>query len=143
LGCIGAGLLTDRFGPGLVVAGGSAALLLSTYALYLGVGSDPALLVPLYALAGLFVGIVGAIPTIMVRSFPAPVRFSGLSFSYNLAYAIFGGFTPPLVALLVKANPLGPAHYVAALCGLGVVLGILVASRGKQPLAAVAPAAPG
>ena len=28
---------------------------------------------------------------------PAPVRFSGLSFSYNLAYAVFGGLTPPLI----------------------------------------------
>ena len=129
LGCIGAGVLVDRFGSGAVLAVGSVALIGAVYALYLGVGSDPSLLVPLYALAGLCVAIVGAIPSVLVSSFPAPVRFSGISFSYNLAYAIFGGFTPPLVAGLVKANPLGPAHYVAALCVLGLLVGVFVARR--------------
>jgi MFS family permease len=140
LGCIAAGLLVDRFGAGAVLAAGSVLLLLCTYALYLGVGSHPALLSPLYALAGFFVGIVGTIPTVMVRSFPAPVRFSGLSFSYNLAYAVFGGFTPPLVVGLVKANPLGPAHYVAALCVLGLVVGTYVARRQAVAIGDVAPA---
>ena len=129
LGCLGAGALVDRFGPGPVLAAGSAALLLCTYGLYLGVGIDPSLLLPLYALTGLFVAIVAVVPSVLVRSFPAPVRFTGISFSYNLAYAIFGGFTPPLVTLLVKANPLGPAHYVAALCLLGIVVGALVTRR--------------
>src|SRR5207245_381568 len=103
-----------------------------TYALYLGVENDPDLLYPLYAFAGFFVGIGGVVPVVMVRSFPAPVRFTGLSFSYNLAYALFGGLTPPLVALLVKANPLGPAHYVAALCVVGVLVGLYLA-RAPPP----------
>ncbi|HZR35757.1 MAG TPA: MFS transporter [Nevskia sp.] len=129
VGCLGAGALVDRFGPGLVLAAGSAVLLLCTYALYLGVAADPALLLPLYALTGLFVAIVAVVPSVLVRSFPAPVRFTGISFSYNLAYAVFGGFTPPLVTLLVKADPLGPAHYVAALCVVGVAVGLLTARR--------------
>jgi MFS family permease len=126
-GCVAAGLLADRLGASLVFCVGCGMLLLCTYALYLGVDINPALLYPLYALAGLFVGIGGVVPLLMVNSFPAAVRFTGLSFSYNVAYAVFGGFTPPLVALLVRASPLGPAHYVAALCVLGVVLGICVA----------------
>ena len=127
----------------MVLAAGSALLLLCSYALYLGVGQNPALLLPLYTLAGLFVAIVAAIPSVLVRSFPAPVRFSGISFSYNLAYAVFGGFTPPLVALLVKADPLGPAHYVGALCVLGVVVGLYVASRNRAALGDAAPVAEG
>lgn len=132
LGCLGAGALVDRFGPGPVLAAGCAALLASSYALYLGVARDPGLLLPLYALTGLFVAIVAVVPSVMVRSFPAPVRFSGLSFSYNLAYAVFGGITPPLVTMLVKADPLAPVHYVAALCAAGIVAGLLVARRGKD-----------
>jgi MFS family permease len=131
LGCIASGALVDRLGPGAVLAGGSAALLVCSYALYLSVGENPGLLLPLYTLTGLFVAIVAAIPSVLLRSFPAPVRFSGISLSYNLAYAIFGGFTPPLVALLVKANPLGPAHYVAALCLVGVAVGLYVVYRSK------------
>ncbi len=132
LGAVAAGALADRFGPAPVLGLGCLGLLLSTYALYLGVAHDASLLLPLYALAGLFVAIVGVIPLVMVRSFPGPVRFSGLSFSYNVAYAIFGGFTPPLVSLLVKANPLGAVHYVAALC----VLGMGVALWGTKAVAA-------
>ena len=124
LGCIGAGALADRFGPGAVLSFGCAMLLLCTYALYLGVAHDVTWLMPLYALAGLFVAIVGVIPLVMVRSFPPAVRFSGLSFSYNVAYAIFGGFTPPVVSLLSKANPLGAAHYVAAMCVIGIAMGL-------------------
>jgi MFS family permease len=143
VGCIVAGALVDRLGAGVVLAAGSAVLLLCSYALYLGVGQNPALLLPLYTLAGLFVAIVAAIPSVLVRSFPAAVRFSGISFSYNLAYAVFGGFTPPLVALLVKADPLGPAHYVAALCALGVVVGLYVASRNRATVGDAAPMAEG
>jgi hypothetical protein len=50
----------------------------------------------------------------MVQSFPAAVRFSGISFSYNMSYAVFGGLTPLLVPLATTAMPLFPAHYVAA-----------------------------
>jgi uncharacterized membrane protein len=52
------------------------------------------------------------------------VRFSGLSFSYNLAYAVFGGLTPVLVSVLLKFDPMAPAQYVVALCAVGVGLGI-------------------
>ncbi|MBC2801533.1 MFS transporter, partial [Campylobacter jejuni] len=57
------------------------------------------------------VGIVNAIvccvdginviaPIEMIEVYRAKVRFSGVSFSYNIAYAISGGFTPQLVFLL-------------------------------------------
>jgi uncharacterized membrane protein len=87
------------------------------------VSADPSRIYALQSLAGLFVGIAGVVPTLMVRSFPPAVRFTGLSFSYNVAYALFGGLTPPFVALLTRASPLGPAHYVGAICALGVVIG--------------------
>jgi hypothetical protein len=60
------------------------------------------------------------IPVVMVRVFPAAIRFSGLSFSYNVAYAVFGGLTPLVVTLMMKDAPLAPAHYVAALCLVGI-----------------------
>ncbi|MBJ6762243.1 MFS transporter [Myxococcaceae bacterium JPH2] len=137
VGCICFGLMADRFGAGRALGVGCLALLVTTYAFYLGVASQPERIVPLYALVGFCVGVVGVVPTVMVRAFPAEVRFSGLSFSYNVAYAIFGGLTPLVVTLLMKADPRAPAHYVAALCALGVGVSLyLVASGGvSHPMA--------
>lgn len=123
LGCVIAGWTADRIGAGRVFVGGGLLLLLSSWAFYTSLASHPELLLPLYALAGLCVGMIGAIPLVMVSAFPALVRFSGLSFSYNLAYAIFGGLTPILVSLLLKWSPLGPAYYVGALSLLFMLIG--------------------
>lgn len=41
-------------------------------------------------------------PLIMNEVFEARIKFSGLSFSYNIAYAIAGGITPQLAFLLHK-----------------------------------------
>jgi MFS family permease/uncharacterized membrane protein len=132
LGCIGAGALADRFGAGLVFLFGSLGLLISSWTFYHTVGDHPDLLYPLYAITGLFVGTIGAVPFVMVKAFPPVVRFSGLSFSYNLAYAIFGGLTPMVVTLMLKANPMGPAWYVAILCGLGMVIGVYLRRTRNQ-----------
>jgi hypothetical protein len=91
--------------------------------------------VALYALAGFSVGVTGVVPSIMVNAFPPAVRFSGLSFSYNIAYALFGGLTPPLIGLLVRRfGPLAPAHYVAltALIGMGVAA-LLISRQRHRP----------
>jgi MFS family permease len=124
VGCIVAGLLADRFGAGRVLMFGSLLLASAAWIFYSNMAARPDLLLPLYALTGLAVGMIGAIPRVLVNAFPAAVRFSGLSFSYNLAYAIFGGLTPMAVAFLLKYSALGPAYYVVALCALGLAIGV-------------------
>ncbi|GAB5994237.1 MFS transporter [Aeromonas enteropelogenes] len=124
LGCIAYGRLIDSLGSGLTFMLGSLLLAGSTYAFYHGLVAGTAQLVPLYMLAGFAVGIVGAVPYVMVNAFPAVVRFSGLSFSYNVAYAIFGGLTPMLVTLWMKSDVLAPSHYVMSLSALGFVIGL-------------------
>ncbi|MDC0707511.1 MFS transporter [Stigmatella sp. ncwal1] len=135
LGCIGFGLATDRFGVGWMMGIGSLLLLAATYLLYLGVRTAPEHLAVLYAVAGGCVGVVGVVPTVMVRAFPAAVRFSGLSFSYNVAYALFGGLTPLVVTLLAKGTPLAPAHYVAVVCGVGLAVATYLLRAGRSRLA--------
>jgi hypothetical protein len=73
----------------------------------------------------------------MVNAFPPAIRFSGLSFSYNLSYAIFGGLTPMVVALWLKNEPMAPCYYVMALCGVGVLIGGWLLSQERQELTAV------
>jgi hypothetical protein len=71
----------------------------------------------------------------MVRSFPAQVRFTGVSFSYNIAYAFFGGLTPLVVSSLARANPLSPAHYLAAVTLLGIVTIFMATTRRPSSVA--------
>ncbi|HEX7768566.1 MAG TPA: MFS transporter, partial [Dokdonella sp.] len=97
VGCVVYGVLADRFGAMRMLAIGCVLLLASTWLLYLGLAQAPARLPLLYGIAGFTVGVVGVIPVLLVQAFPAAVRFSGISFAYNVAYAIFGGLTPLLV----------------------------------------------
>jgi hypothetical protein len=72
------------------------------------------------------VGTIGVVPFVMVKAFPPVVRFSGISFSYNVAYAVFGGLTPIVVSLLLKSEPMAPTYYVGAVCVLGMVTSFFI-----------------
>jgi MFS family permease len=132
IGCILFGALIDRLGAGKTFILGSLSLLASTLWFYLSLSAAPERLFLTYALAGFCVGIVGTVPYVMVRAFPPKVRFSGLSFSYNLAYAVFGGLTPIVVTLMLKTQPMAPALYVAALCLLGLVIGLFLLRADRR-----------
>lgn len=129
IGCIVFGALADKFGAGRVLALGCIALGASSWLLYQRLGVAPEDIYWAYALCGFFVGVIGVVPSTAVRAFPPVVRFSGLSFSYNVAYAIFGGLTPMLVSSLLPRDALAPVHYMAALCVVGVGLGLYLRRR--------------
>lgn len=115
------GAATDRFGVRRVAVPMLLLLIVSTYGLYLGDKVMPGALLPLYALAGVGAGASVLAPIIMIYAFPASIRFSGVSFCYNIGYAAFGGVTPLLVTWLVHLDRIGPAHYVAAVTVAGLV----------------------
>ncbi|MBD0845163.1 MFS transporter [Pectobacterium versatile] len=124
VGCVGAGLLVDRFGASKLFIVGSLSLAACSWFFYSSAASSATLLFVSYAIVGLSVGVVGGVPYVMVRAFPAAVRFSGISFSYNVSYAIFGGLTPVFVTLIMKATPMAPAFYVLTLAAVGLLLGV-------------------
>jgi MFS family permease len=126
VGCVIIGWLTDRVGAGRVLLIGTPLLGVTTYLLYRSIEASPSLLLPLYALAGFATGVVAVVPVIMVSAFPAPVRFSGISFAYNIGYAVFGGLTPIFVSWLLPLDRLAPAHYVGALSLVGFGLGMFL-----------------
>jgi MFS family permease len=135
IGCVLVGWLSDRFGAPRVLIGGSVCLVIATYLFYAGTKSGPAFLFPLYALVGLTVGVVGVVPSILVKSFPPAIRFSGISLSYNIS-AIFGGLTPLIVAIFPANDLFGAAHYVAALCLVGFAIGLFLWKNRIQGLPA-------
>ncbi|MEQ4530027.1 MAG: MFS transporter [Mixta sp.] len=131
LGCIIAGLSVDRLGAAKTLTGGSLLLALCSWIFFTSAASSVTALFVSWALAGFSVGVVGVVPFIMVRAFPAAIRFTGISFSYNLSYAIFGGLTPVCVTLLMTFSPLAPAWYVLALALLGFIIGLWL-SRAER-----------
>jgi MFS family permease len=124
IGCISFGALADRFGAGRVLATGCVALGATSWLFYQQVAVAPENIYAWYAVTGFSVGVIGVVPSIAVQLFPPAVRFSGLSFAYNVAYAVFGGLTPMLVSWLVQFDKLAPAHYVVALSVVGVGMGV-------------------
>lgn len=79
-----------------------------------------------------FAGIMNFCPIFMCDVFPARIRFSGISFAYNIAYALSGAFTPQLSFALhayAKTHPdtlgaMGLSAYIVflALVSIGTAL---------------------
>lgn len=131
LSTIVVGVLFDRFGPRRTGVPMTVLLIASTYALYVCAEQMPSAIVSLYVMVGAAAGVVVLTPIVMVRAFPAAVRFSGFSFSYNVAFALFGGVTPLLVAWLSHLEPLAPAHYIAIVALIGMLAILFTPTAGS------------
>jgi hypothetical protein len=59
--------------------------------------------------------------------FPAQIRYSGVSFSFNMAYAIAGGITPLLISFFSDfVSKMAPTIYVVGLFCLGAFIGLFL-----------------
>ncbi|MFZ4833563.1 MFS transporter [Rouxiella sp. Mn2063] len=138
-GCIFAGWIVDRIGASKTFIFGSVLLGVCSWAFYHLVAKDSSLLLVMYPLVGFSVAVVGAVPYVLVRAFPAALRFTGISFSYNVSYAVFGGLTPIFVTLMMSVTPMAPAYYVLALSAIGLVLGIYLRNDAMNNSASIEP----
>ena len=85
------------------------------------------------AVMGLFTGAIAITPIIGTRAFPAKIRYSGLSFSYNLAYAVFSAITPALTIWLLSKTALGAAWYIGGVAILAIIVACIPLSyKGCQ-----------
>ncbi|MFW2098390.1 MFS transporter [Acinetobacter sp. ULE_I057] len=126
LGCILAGLLADRFGSGRVICLGSLSVAITASIFYYSLGHTAhSTIFGLYMLLGLFSGTVGVVSYSLVKMFPAPIRFSGISFSYNVAYAIAGGLTLPLVQWISLYRDIGAVYYIVVLCLITLITSLV------------------
>jgi MFS family permease len=130
IGCVLAGLLVDRLGAWRSLALYSLLLPLGIATLYaslIGGWAWPGLA---YALAGLGCGVVGVVPSVMVGLFPARIRVSGISFSYNVAYAAWASITPLLLIGLMPWS----AWVCVVFAGVMGGVGFFTASKyGQDP----------
>ncbi|BAP44086.1 MFS transporter [Pseudomonas sp. 21LCFQ02] len=129
IGCVLAGMLVDRIGAWRCV-------LLYSLLLPLGIGMLYASLILqwlapgiAYALAGLACGIVGVVPSVMVGLFPARIRVSGISFTYNIAYALWASVTPLLLIGLMPVSPWVCVVYCLVMGAVGLLTATWFAAR--------------
>ena len=125
LGCLAGGIFADKIGYAKALLVGSCVLLITNYSLYLDLNQGAKNFILLYTITGFSVGVVGIVPSVMIAAFPPIIRFSGLSFSYNMSYAIFGAITPPFISYLSSHfGGLAPAHYVALATSVSIMTAI-------------------
>ncbi|CAH0131094.1 MFS transporter [Rhodococcoides fascians] len=114
-----AALLSDRFGRKPVMAGGGVLMAAFLFLFFWGVQREAILLsVVLFAVTGLVMGCIqGPLPAFLGEQFPASMRYSGISFSYQIGAAIGGGtatFIATGLLILTDRNPYSVALYGAA-----------------------------
>ncbi|HCN45162.1 MAG TPA: MFS transporter, partial [Pseudomonas sp.] len=131
IGCVLAGMLVDRIGAW-------RALIIYSLLLPLGIGALYASLVAgwdtvgvAYALAGLSCGVVGVVPSVMVGLFPARIRVSGISFTYNVAYALWASTTPLLLIALMPWSPWVCVAFCAVMGFVGVLTAMYFGARER------------
>ncbi|MGY2189774.1 Proline/betaine transporter [compost metagenome] len=121
IGCVLAGLLVDRIGAWRTVMLYSLLLPLGIGVLYACLISGGNWIGLAYAVAGLACGVVGAVPSVMVSLFPARIRVSGISFTYNIAYAAWASITPLLLIGLMPWSPWICVIFCAVMGMVGVI----------------------
>ncbi len=124
VGVILAGIVLDQIGPARLLILGGTLLALGDYAFYSITSFGTSHLYVACAAVGFSGAVTTAAPFVMVSCFPPSVRFTGVSFSYNIAYAILGGLTPITLAALLTLNPLAHVYYLLFISVLAVGLGI-------------------
>ena len=120
IGCVLAGLLVDRIGAWRTVMLYSLLLPLGIGVLYTCLIIEGQWIGLAYAVAGLSCGVVGAVPSVMVSLFPARIRVSGISFTYNIAYAAWASITPLLLIGLMPWSPWICVIFCAVMGAVGI-----------------------
>ncbi|MHC1480623.1 MFS transporter [Frateuria aurantia] len=132
VGTLASGWLVDRLGRALSMALYLLALIVMTRLLFSDLAAGGHHFLLLYSLTGFTVGVVGVVPAVMVAAFPAAIRYSGIAFAYNLAYALSGAVTPPLIASLSKLyGPMAAADYVIGIAGFSLLTAAYLAFSRK------------
>ncbi len=128
IGSVIAGLMVDRIGLSKTMIFFAAVLGISStiFFSYLGSDADHSLIALLYIGSSLFLGLVACVPIFIVKLYEPRVRLSGMSFSYNIGNAFFGGLTTFLVPIIAQGfSENFVSYYLLFLCALGIWLGFV------------------
>lgn len=131
--------LSDRFGRRRVLGLTAAAFFLFTYPVFsLFMMADFGHIMLAQVLFALMVGMyIGPVPALLVEIFPTRVRYTGMSMSYNVSAALFGGTAPVACQWLVMStgDNYSIAYYVMLCAAVSLVSLYFYRDRHLEPLA--------
>ena len=123
------GVLADRYGRKRVMIAGALGLLVIPYPAFFYLIASPTaghLVATQIAVAVFMLIYTAPASAVLAELFPTPVRATGISLTYSLGVAVFGGFTPAIITALIgwTAQPVAVAFYLmgAAIISLATVL---------------------
>jgi MHS family proline/betaine transporter-like MFS transporter len=128
------GLLVDKVGQIPIMIGAAILFAVTAYPAFVLLGANASLvtLIMMVCWLGLLKSFFsGALPSLMAKVFPTSTRVTGMSLSYNIAVAVFGGFAPFFAQSLIDitGSKLAPSYYVIATALLS--LAALIALRRR------------
>jgi MHS family proline/betaine transporter-like MFS transporter len=118
----------------LIIASGL--MFLSAYPLFIMLSSGS--LWKMYIAMGIFTVIFSLfIPTAfvcMVEAFPTQIRYTGLSFGFNIGLAIFGGTCPLIATWLIEVtkNNIAPSFYIMLFAAFSLLTSICIQDKRRQ-----------
>jgi MHS family proline/betaine transporter-like MFS transporter len=123
------GILADRYRRKRVMMVGALGLAIVAYpafAFLIAAPSTEHLVATQIAVAVFMLIYTAPASAVLAELFPTPVRATGISLTYSLGVALFGGFTPAIITALIgwTGQPVSVAFYLigAALVSLVTVL---------------------
>jgi len=131
IGVVIGGALLDLIGAAKFYLLFSVLLLGAAVCYYNMSGASMVELNVLAGLVGLAGGVCAGTPYVMVSSFPARIRYTGVSFAYNVSYAVFGGVIPLVVNSLSPIGALAHVLYFSVISLFAFGLGVSLLLRGE------------
>jgi MFS family permease len=123
LGCAFWGWVSDYIGAAKVMIWGILLSIPLTFWFYHAILTHQNVMLAYVILSCVCSTYTGSFSAYLASLFPVNVRFSGVAFTYNLGFAIFGGLTPFLATYLIKVfdHPLMPAYVFLCVSLLGII----------------------
>ncbi|GEK80185.1 MFS transporter [Agrococcus baldri] len=130
--------LSDRVGRRAVSIGGYLLIGVFSWGLFAFLDTGPLALLPLVVIIGINLAhdsVYGPQAAWFAEQFPVHVRYSGVSFGYQLGSVLGGGLMPLIAALLYAAGGRSPwliAGYLSVLAALSVVAALLAKDPARD-----------
>lgn len=130
------GYLSDVIGRKKVFLIGCFILLFTAYPLFILIqgGNAQHIIIAGFIFAISLAMIDAVVATILVEIFPANIRLTGMSVSYNVANGIFGGTTPLVASAIIHSTSdlLSPSYYLISICLVTIMITLKVKETSKM-----------